>query len=307
MAGSSHSASSFRLQLETLLAELFQKSCGTKYGLDCQQFGAMLVAIAEKYLPEDATEGEVRELYLSLRLEELALARGCAAGNERAWEDFMLRYREKLHDAALSITREDSQARELAGSIYAELYGTGNKKGERVSKLSYYNGRGSLEGWLRTVLAQRRVNEYRGTHNAVSLDEESEEGKQFAAVSSATPAVVDPRLNVAIDTALAALSGEERCILAYYFLDDLTLARIASILRVHESTISRRLEKLVTGLRKDILLRLTRAGMTRRQAEEALEVDVRDLAVDIRRSLTQDSPAKAFSKEKIVSAGEGQD
>jgi RNA polymerase sigma-70 factor (ECF subfamily) len=91
--------------------------------------------------------------------------------------------------------------------------------------------------------------------------------------------------------------------LAYYFLDDLTLARIAAILRVHESTISRRLEKLVRQVRKDIVLCLTRKGMSRRQAEEALETDVRDLAIDIRKQLTQDSSSAPFSGKKIVRAG----
>jgi hypothetical protein len=38
-------------------------------------------------------------------------------------------------------------------------------------------------------------------------------------------------------------------------------------------------------------------GMTRRQAEEALEVDVRDLQVNIRRSLAQESAAAAFSEK----------
>lgn len=307
MPGSSHSAASVTARLQPLLAGLFEKSGGRKYGMDLARFTAVLIAIAEKYLPYDVKESEVRELYLSLRCEELALARCCAAGDERAWEDFMLRYREKLHDAALSIAKEDGKARELAGSIYADLYGTGNREGERVSKLMYYSGRGSLEGWLRTVMAQRQVNEYRRTRNTVSLDEEEEAGRQFAAGSAEPAAHVDPRLNAAIEAALAALSGEERSILAYYFLDDLTLARIAAILRVHESTISRRLEKLVTALRKDIVLRLTHAGLSRRQAEEALEVDVRDLAVDIRQNLAQDSAGGPFSKEKIVRAGEVQD
>jgi RNA polymerase sigma-70 factor, ECF subfamily len=275
--------------------------------MDLAQFTACLTSIAEKYLAVDTPEADVRALYFSLRVEELVLAHCCAAGNEQAWEDFMLRYREKLHDAALSITKEDGKARELAGSIYADLYGTGNREGQRVSKLLYYSGRGSLEGWLRTVIAQRQVNEYRSRRNTVSLDEEEESGKQFAAVAVEPAAVVDPRLNAAVGDALAALSGEERSILAYYFLDDLTLARIAAILRVHESTISRRLEKLVTGLRKDIVLRLTRAGLSRRQAEEALEVDVRDLAIDIRRYLTQDSAVETFSKEKTVRAGEAQE
>jgi hypothetical protein len=39
-------------------------------------------------------------------------------------------------------------------------------------------------------------------------------------------------------------------------------------------------------------------GMSRRQAEEALEVDVRDLRLDIRRSLAQESKVTAFSGEK---------
>jgi RNA polymerase sigma-70 factor (ECF subfamily) len=306
MSGGSQPVS-LHSQLESLLTELYEKSGARDYALAEKDFAAILLAIAQRYLSADVDEAGVRDFYLSLRVTELALARACAAGNERAWEDFMLRYREKLHDAALSITREDSRARELAGSIYADLYGTGTRDSARISKLSYYNGRGSLEGWLRTVLAQRHVNEYRGGRRSVSLEEETDAGKQFAIQDPTPVPQVDARLNVATDEALAAISAEERCILAYYFLDDLTLARIASILGVHESTISRKLEKLVRALRKDILLRLTQRGLSRRQAEEALDVDVRDLTVDIRRRLAQDSASGTFSKEKVIRAGEGQD
>lgn len=306
MGGGSHPVS-LRTPLESLLRELYEKSGAREYGMAETNFAAILLAIAEKYLCADVEEAGVREFYLSLRVSELVLARACAAGNERAWEDFMVRYREKLHDAALSITREDSRARELAGSIYADLYGIGTRDDVRVSKLSYYNGRGSLEGWLRTVLAQRHVNEYRSGRRTVSLEEETDAGKQFAIPDPTPAAQVDARLNAATDEALAAISAEERCILAYYFLDDLTLARIANILGVHESTISRKLERLVRALRKDILARLTQRGMSRRQAEEALEVDVRDLTVDIRRRLAQDSSSGTFSKEKVIRAGEGQD
>ena len=76
---------------------------------------------------------------------------------------------------------------------------------------------------------------------------------------------------------------------------------------MHESTISRRLERVVKALRKDIVLRLTQQGMSRRQAEEALDVDVRDLALDIRKTLTQESAATTFSKKKVVPAGEAQE
>ncbi len=143
------------------MAELYQKSSGEQLGLSREQFAAVLKEIAAKYLPASAVEGEAAELYASLRVEELALARACAAGHERAWEIFMLRYREKLYDIAGYIAREESAARELADSLYADLYGTTVRDGQRVSKLASYTGRGSLEGWLRTVMAQEYVNRYR--------------------------------------------------------------------------------------------------------------------------------------------------
>jgi RNA polymerase sigma-70 factor (ECF subfamily) len=103
----------------------------------------------------------------------------------------------------------------------------------------------------------------------------------------------------ATDEALGFLSGEDRMILSAYYLDERTLAEIARMLGVHESTISRKLDKLAKSLRKQIVAALGRRGMSRGQAEEALEVDVRDLQVDIRRSLAQESPPAAFSKKTV--------
>ena len=88
-------------------------------------------------------------------------------------------------------------------------------------------------------------------------------------------------------------------VLSAYYLDGRTLAEIARMSGVHESTISRKLDRLAKNLRKQILAGLVRRGMSRRQAEEALEVDVRDLQVDIRRSLAQESEVPAFSDKRV--------
>jgi RNA polymerase sigma-70 factor (ECF subfamily) len=234
------------------------------------------------------------------------LARACAAGNERAWEVFMVRYREKLYDIGLHIAREDSAARELSDSLYADLYGTVMRNGERVSKLSSYTGRGSLEGWLRTVMAQEHVNRYRRQKRMVSLDEETEEGAQFATPDPEPAQAVDARLESVTDEALGALAADERFILAAYYLDGRTLAEIARMLSVHESTISRKLDKVVKSLRKQVLAGLARKGMNRRQAEEALAIDVRDITLNLRDRLAQDSSPEAFHKKKVATpAGDG--
>ncbi len=281
-----------------LLPELHGNSNGERVGISSEAFAAILGEVATKYLPGDASHQQARTFLLTLRVEELTLARACAAGNEAAWEIFLTRYREKLYQAALRIAREDSSARDLADTLYAELYGTASRGGERVSKLSSFTGRGSLEGWLRTVLAQEFVNRYRRTKRLVSLDEESDEGSQFAAPEPEAVPAVDARLELAVSSALAALSAEDRTILAAYYIDGRTLAEIARMLGVHESTISRKVDKLAKSLRKRIMAEMVQQGMTRRQAEEAFEVDVRDLQIDIRRALTQESTTTAFSEKK---------
>jgi RNA polymerase sigma-70 factor (ECF subfamily) len=289
--------------LETMVAELYQKSRGAEFGVSGEQFVFILSEISAKYLP-GATSVEIRELYISLRVEELVLARSCAAGSERAWEHFLTRYREKLYEVAGYIAKESSAARELADSLYADLYGTTVRDGKRVSKLSSYTGRGSLEGWLRTVMAQEYVNRYRRTRRLVSLEEETEGGSQFASPEAEPLLPVDSRIEQTIDETLANLSAEDRFVLAAYFLDDRTLADIARSLRVHESTISRKLDKLCKSLRKNVLAGLRRHGMSRRQAEEALDVDVRDLRLNLRNRL-QESGKQTFSEKKAPADGSG--
>ena len=287
---------------KALLAELYAKSQAENYGITQEEFSGILAAIAAKYGFAEPTPGSVIEaspritstsegaasdFFGSLKLEDLAMAQGCAKGNDKAWEVFLTRYREKLFDSARQITREENSARELADSIYGDLFGIGVKGGERVSKLSSYTGRGSLEGWLRTVLAQEWVNRYRKQKRLMSLDEEVERGAQFAATPDEKIREVQSPVIAATDQTLAALAAEDRYILASYFLDKRTLADIARSLQVHESTISRKVEKLVKNVRKQILERLVRGGMSRRQAEEAMDVDVRDLPVNMGVALKQ--------------------
>jgi RNA polymerase sigma-70 factor, ECF subfamily len=276
---------------------LFEKSGGERYGLTLQAFGVVLEQVAVKYVPQASAEQKL-QFWRDLKLEELALARACAAGHDSAWQAFLTRFREKLYDIARGITKEDSSARDLADSLYADLYGTSEREGRRVSRLNFYMGRGSLEGWLRTVLAQEFVNRYRKTKRLVSLEEQAEEGVQFSAVPSSGPASpLDSRLGAALDDALGQLADQDRLVLASYFLDDRTLTEIGRMVGVHESTISRRLEKLLKSLRKQVLAGLVSRGMNRVQAEEALDADVRYLQVDVTRKLQENRPA-AFQQDK---------
>ena len=281
-----------------IAAALYLRSGAAAYGVSAEQFAIILEDIQRKYAPKASAE-EKADFCAALRLEELALARACAAGNERAWEDFISRYRQKLHGMALHITRDGAHAAELADSLFADLYGVSARNGVRNSKLVFYTGRGSLEGWLRTVMAQEFINRYRKQKRSVSLEEQTEEGVQFVAQDPEPSCTFDQRLETATDQALAELSSEDRFTLASYYLDRRTLAEIARSLGLHESSVSRRLDRLSTGLRKRILTGLREQGMSHAQATEALEADVRDITLDLRSRLMQDSKAAAFPGRKI--------
>ena len=251
-----------------IAAALYERSGASAYGLSAGQFAAILDEILRKQV-SSPSPGQRADFCAALRLEELALARACAAGNDLAWQDFISRYRQKMHSMALHITRDAAHAAELADSLFADLYGVSTRDDVRRSKLVFYTGRGSLEGWLRTVMAQEFINRYRKQKRTVSLEEQTEEGVQFAA------AVPDPadtpgresteRLEAATDEALAELSAEDRFTLASYYLDERTLAEIARTLGLHESSVSRRLDRLAAGLRKRILAGLRTRGLSHAQ------------------------------------------
>ncbi len=102
---------------------------------------------------------------------DLELARQCAAGEEQAWERFVLEFRPVLYRAADALD-PGGGARDLADSLYADLYGMPQGGSERRSLFRYYQGRSSLATWLRAVLSQRYVDRLRAQKRLEPLPEE---------------------------------------------------------------------------------------------------------------------------------------
>ncbi len=272
-----------------LVAKLFERSQAREYDIPLDEFTTILDGIRQRYLPAVTGSAEIAEFLGGLRLEDLALARGCAAGNEKAWECFLNRYRQKLYAAAQAIAQDAATGRGMADALYSELFGTRtDAAGRRLSKLASYAGRGALDGWLRTILAQEYVNRYRSGKRLVSLEEKEEAGRQFIATEQTAEPLPDPRLEQATDEALRELPADDRLILAAYYLDGRTLAEIGRMLGVHESTISRKVDKATAAIRKRIVKELRSRGMSAAEAEEALQADVRDLKIDVRIGLVQE-------------------
>ena len=236
---------------DDVVERLYRQARGDRWHAPRDGFARALDASAERVFAGRSPESSDLEGYFSsLHLEDLALACACAAGDEDAWEHFVLTQRPLLYRAADAID-PGGGARDLADSLYADLFGLGNRAGERQSLFRYFHGRSSLTTWLRAVLAQRYVDRLR-THRRVEAlpDEDS---------ASAIPAPTRPiepdrdrymeLIRHALAHAVANLAVRDRVRLACYYAQELTLAQTGRMLGEHEATSSRQLARTRKAIR----------------------------------------------------------
>ena len=186
---------------------------------------------------------------------DLELARRCAAGEEQAWERFVLEFRPQLYRAADALDPSGG-ARDLADSLYADLYGMPESGSDRQSLFRYFQGRSSLATWLRAVLSQRYVDRLRAQRRLAPLPDEDH------APAAGRDARADPPdpdrarhlalLRAALGSAVARLDPRDRLRLGCYYVQELTLAQIGRMMKEHEATASRQLARTRRALREDV-------------------------------------------------------
>jgi RNA polymerase sigma factor (sigma-70 family) len=210
-------------------------------------------------------------------LADLELAERCAAGDPAAWDRFVLEYRPVLYRAADALDRHGA-AREVADSLYAELFGVrGASAGvERRSLFRYFQCRSSLATWLRAVLAQRYVDRVRIERRTAPLPDELP--------ASAAQAPADPEcgrfvemLRSALERALVGLETRDRLRLGCYYAQQLTLAQTGNLLKEHEATTSRQLARTRKALRETVAQDLHSQGLNDVQIARCFECATEDV------------------------------
>lgn len=242
--------------VETARRVLSRAGAPVDWGVSVELFQVTLErSVARRFqAASEAPAGKAVEAYLgSLHTADLALACACAAGAPTAWDHFVAHFRPELYRAARAIAGRsgggESAARELADSLYAELYGLREADGQRKSLFDYYHGRSKLSTWLHAILAQRHVDEIRRVRKTDSLDEPAEDGS-YRVEPTAVNSTPDPEresylamLQGVLTNALEGLAPRDRMRMAYYYAEELTLAEIGKLMTEHESTVSRQLER----------------------------------------------------------------
>jgi RNA polymerase sigma-70 factor (ECF subfamily) len=264
--------------VDSALAERFYREANAaRWGVSQQAFAAALEAsCAKAFTGTRPALGEVARYLSSLHLGDLALACACALGDAAAWDYFVLEMRPVLYRSADALDRSGA-AREIADSLYADLYGVDQRGGMRQSLLRYFHGRSSLATWLRAVLSQRYVDRVRVDRRTDPLPEESTISASFSPSDPDCGRFVD-MLRAALRRALAELQPRERLRLRCYYAQELTLAQTGKLLKEHEATTSRQLARTRQSVREAVERDLGSQGLNDVQIARCFECATEDAA-----------------------------
>ncbi|NNE68589.1 MAG: hypothetical protein HKN33_18635 [Pyrinomonadaceae bacterium] len=309
---------------EGILNELYAACVeqAPNFGVDSETLCESLRKSVQKFVvgPSngEATEAEIEKFLKSVKIGELFLALGCSIGNERAWWEFDHQHRAYLERVARHLASSDLNAQEVVDRVYVELYGTRIVDGRRVSKFANYSGKGSIRGWLRTVIWHSLVDMHRASPDEVSLDEMTEnvgEGHAHSSFSETELGGEDSMIDEiaknryreatvkSIESAFSGLEDHEKLLLLYYHAENLKLREIARLVekpesplrkwfqrksarrkkdpgsRIHESTIMRWLEKTYKKVLQTFSASLVGDfEMDEKEVEICLELATADLA-----------------------------
>lgn len=310
---------------ENLMAEIHAK-CMAEYpnfGVSAERFNAALCKTAQKFLfaaetDTPVTAEEAHAFFNELQINDLFMAIACADGNEFAWWEFDQQYRSYIERVARHLASTETDASEVIDVVYVELYGTKVVDGMRMSKFSSFSGRGSLKGWLRTVVWHSLVDLHRTSHDEVSLDEMMEnvgEGYAHASFSEPVKGGEDETVEqisrnryraaavAALEKAFGALESHEKLLLLYYHVESMKLREIARMVenadsplrnwiqrksasrtkdpesKVHESTVMRWLDKTYAKILKTFRDDLSvGAGLSAEEIEVCMSIATEDMA-----------------------------
>jgi RNA polymerase sigma-70 factor (ECF subfamily) len=277
---------------DDLAERLYTEAQADRWAVPPTVFREALQASADRAVGRSATllVKDVERYLRGLHLTDLALACACAAGHAAAWDHFVREYRPILYRSADAID-PGGGARELADSLYADLYGIDQREGGCASLFRYFHGRSTLATWLRAVLAQRHVDRLRAGRRLDPLTAEDE-----PAVNPNNP---DPErtrylalMQRAMTLAIAALATRDRLRLDCYYAQHMTLAQIGRLVGEHEATVSRQLARTRRAIRQYTESFLAAEGLSGEHITRCFESVLEDAgSIDLGRMLDRKESA----------------
>ena len=172
---------------------------------------------------------------------DLYLTMGMSARDEKAWEIFEERFAPKINDFAQYYADDEDVAEDVFAFTKSSLFVKIKKTGK--PKIDSFNGRGSLESWLKVIVYREVITHQKNRVKTLSLD------NIVLGVDEDYDYVGEMKtISKIITSGFKSLEEKDKVLLREYFILRQPERTLADKYNVHASTISRRLHKICDHL-----------------------------------------------------------
>ena len=172
---------------------------------------------------------------------DLYLTMGMSAGNEKAWEIFNQRFAPKINEFSQYYADDEDIAEDVFAYTKSSLFVKIKKTGK--PKIDSYNGRGSLESWLKVIVYREVITHQKNRMKSISLDsivlgveEDHDYDSEMKMISTI------------LMSGFKSLEEKDKVLLREYYILKQPERILADKYNVNVSTISRRLRKICDNL-----------------------------------------------------------
>ena len=176
-----------------------------------------------------------------IHTEDLYLTMGMSTGNEKAWEIFEERFAPKINDFAQYYADDEDIAEDVFAYTKSSLFVKIKKTGK--PKIDSYNGRGSLESWLKVIVYREVITHQKNRVKTISLDSivlGVEEDHDYVSEIKTISKI--------LTSGFKSLEEKDKVLLREYYILKQPERILADKYNVNISTISRRLRKICDHL-----------------------------------------------------------
>jgi RNA polymerase sigma-70 factor (ECF subfamily) len=189
---------------------------------------------------------------------DLYLACACSASDPRALAEFDRLYLATVRAAVARIDQAPDFIDEVQQVLRERLLVGDN------AKINSYRGTGPLAAWVRTAAVRTALNLKRA---GTPVADELATPPEWEPLLDAETAMLQQRhrseINEALTRALAELDSQDRLLLRFYYVENLTLAKIAVLNQVGISTVFRRLTAVTSSVLTRVKVQLAeRLGLS---------------------------------------------
>lgn len=278
------------LELESLISRAYSEGQAHfgELGLGLPVYSARISSIVVKHVGPSSDPKQSIAFVKALHGRDLYLTTACAQhspgkhvnGNanssadhaDAAWRTLELNYKGFVCDLLRFFCRPGFVSQDLADNIIADLF-LPDRSG--VSRIASYDGRSSLSTWLRVIVCNRSINAQRCSANSKGIDIQPEIPDKPALQNIEMTLRAGRYHDVLKDALCCACSGltpRERLILLWRYEDGLQLGQIAKLLGIHQSNVTRQLDRIQSTLRDNVIAILsTKHGLNTLAINECLE------------------------------------